>query len=82
MRQIGSSYSLAFPVLTLDSLKRLTRRLSIAAKISCEYALVLGVAVLGMAVGITIGDNYQQQAREDVKDALEEIYLVLQYLVC
>jgi signal transduction histidine kinase len=76
MRQVGSSYSLAFPVLTLDSLKRLTRRLSIGAKISCGYALVLGVAVLGMAVGITIGDNYQQQASEQVKDALEEIYFV------
>lgn len=76
MCQVSSSYSLAFPVLTLDSLKRLTRRLSIGAKISCGYALVLGVAVLGIAVGITIGDNYQQQAREHVKDALEEIYFV------
>lgn len=49
------------------------RRLNINKKISCGYALTLSIAVLGTAAGFAIGDRYQQQARKQEYDALEEI---------
>ncbi len=51
----------------------MTRRLSIHQKIGCGYALALGIAVLGTTTGFLIGDRYQNQARQQEKDALEEV---------
>ncbi len=53
-----------------------TRRLSISNKIGCGYALTLGIAVMGTAAGFAIGDYYQQQARKQEHDAIEEIHLL------
>src|SRR3712207_3028704 len=60
--------------LSANWISRVIRRLSISNKISCGYALTLGIAVLGTAAGFVVGDYYQQQAREQENDALEEIH--------
>ncbi len=67
---------LSFQSPALDWNKRVIRRLSISTKISCGYALALSIAVVGTIAGIIIGDHYQRQAKEQEKDAREEIYLV------
>ncbi|HEY9669424.1 MAG TPA: ATP-binding protein [Coleofasciculaceae cyanobacterium] len=51
-----------------------TRRTSITYKISCGYALTLGVAILGTTAGFAIGNYYQHQAKLREQDALEEIH--------
>lgn len=51
-----------------------TRRTSITHKISCGYALTLGVAIFGTTAGFAIGNYYQHQAKLREHDALEEIH--------
>lgn len=72
------SNSLALPSRVQGWLKRVPCRLSIGSKISCGYALALSIAVVGTTGGIIIGDHYQQQAKEQEKDAQEEIRLLNQ----
>lgn len=45
------------------------RRLSIRNKISCGYALAIGVAVLGTVAGTLISSYYQQQAEVEAQQA-------------
>lgn len=54
-------------------LVRALRRLSISHKISCGYALTLGIAVVGTTAGFVIGDYCQQQARMQEKNAQNKI---------
>ncbi|GAB4198502.1 MAG: hypothetical protein Fur006_48310 [Coleofasciculaceae cyanobacterium] len=54
-------------------LVRALRRLSISHKISCGYALILGIAVLGTTAGFVIGDYCQQKARLQEKNAQDKI---------
>ena len=54
-------------------LVRALRRLSISHKISCGYALTLGIAVLGTTAGFVIGDYCQQKARLQEKNAQDKI---------
>ncbi len=51
-------------------------RLKVGQKISLGYALVLGVAVIGTAIGFTVADHYQKEAQEKEEDAIEELYQV------
>lgn len=57
-------------------LTRWIDRLNIGPKIGYGYAIALGVATVGTATGITIGDHYQQQAAELATHAQEETYLL------
>jgi methyl-accepting chemotaxis protein len=50
--------------------------LKVGQKISLGYGLVIGVAVLGTAIGFMIADHYQQQAQHEEEDAIEELYQV------
>ena len=52
----------------LDSLK-------VGQKITFGYGLVLGIAIAGTVTGILLGNSFDQQAREQIEDTLEEIYL-------
>ncbi|MFH7030967.1 MAG: ATP-binding protein [Heteroscytonema crispum UTEX LB 1556] len=52
--------------------KRVFHRLSIRQKIFCGYSLALGIAVLGTAAGLVVGDRYFQQARRQMILADEE----------
>lgn len=70
---ISSSNGCRFQLPLLGWFKRLNPRRSIGAKISCGYALSLGIAVLGTTVGITIGEIYHKQAMEQEEDAREEM---------
>lgn len=54
-------------------LVRALRRLSISHKISCGYALTLGIAVVGTTAGFVIGDYCQQQARMQERNAQDKI---------
>jgi two-component system NtrC family sensor kinase len=54
-------------------LVRALHRLSISHKISCGYALTLGIAVLGTTAGFVIGDYCQQKARLQEKNAQDKI---------
>lgn len=54
-------------------ISQVIRHLSIRKKISCGYALTFSIAVLGTTAGFIAGDRYQQQARVQENDALEEI---------
>jgi methyl-accepting chemotaxis protein len=47
--------------------------LKVGQKISLGYGLVMGVVVLGTAIGFTIADYYQRQAQEEEEDAIEEL---------
>ncbi|MFB8791588.1 MAG: ATP-binding protein [Potamolinea sp.] len=73
---LSSNNGCAFKLPLLGWLKRLNPRRSIGAKISCGYALALGVAVLGTSGGIIIGESYRKQAMEQEEDAREEIRLL------
>jgi signal transduction histidine kinase len=55
--------------------KRVFHRLSIRQKIILGYGLSLGVAVLGTATGLVIGNKYFQQARHQMMMADEESHL-------
>ena len=57
-------------------LKQLTQRLSIGTKISCGYALVLGVALGGTSAGFAFGGYYQQQATKQKESAEKELILL------
>jgi signal transduction histidine kinase len=46
--------------------------LKVGQKISVGYGLALGVAILGTATGISIADQYHQQAVKHEQDAIEE----------
>ena len=56
--------------------QRITSRLSVSAKISCGYAIALGIAVFGTVAGFTIGEHYQRQAIEWTEHADGEIRLL------
>ncbi|HBB36368.1 MAG TPA: hypothetical protein DDZ80_11065 [Cyanobacteria bacterium UBA8803] len=62
---------LQFPVARW--VQKTTRRLSIGTKISCGYALALGIAVVGTMSGMLIGDYYHYEAMEKEEDAREEL---------
>ena len=47
-------------------------RLSISQKIAYGYGIALGIAVLGTTVGLFIGNDYQNYAKNLREDALEE----------
>lgn len=68
--------AVGFQLPVLNWLKRSTSRLSIGTKIRLGYAVALGIAVLGTASGITIGQYYHENAREQEEDAREEMYLL------
>ncbi|MCX7593996.1 MAG: ATP-binding protein [Fischerella sp.] len=55
--------------------KRVFHRLSIRQKIILGYGLALGVAILGTAAGLVIGNNYFQRARYEMMMADEESHL-------
>ncbi|MBP0019827.1 MAG: response regulator [Cyanobacteria bacterium SBLK] len=48
-------------------------RLAVSQKIGAGYILSLGIAFVGMAIGVAIGDREQQAAFHGVEHALEEI---------
>lgn len=73
---LSSNNGHAFQLPLLGWLKRLNPRHSIGAKISCGYALSLGIAFLGTSAGITIGESYRKQAMEQEEDAREEMRLL------
>ncbi|HAA32256.1 MAG TPA: hypothetical protein DCE56_36825 [Cyanobacteria bacterium UBA8553] len=60
----------------LNWLTEKVRRLSIGTKISGGYTLALGIAVIGTATGILIGEQYYDQSRMYAEDAREEIRLL------
>ncbi|MDJ0902259.1 MAG: ATP-binding protein [Xenococcus sp. MO_188.B8] len=49
--------------------------LKISHKIALGYAIVLGVTISGIGAGIWRGNSINQQARAQIKDTSEEIYL-------
>ncbi|WP_421657695.1 HAMP domain-containing protein [Leptothermofonsia sp. ETS-13] len=57
-------------------LSRWLGHLRVGQKITLGYILVLGIAVLGTAVGFVIADAYQKEAQEKEEDAIEELYQV------
>ena len=50
--------------------------LSIGNKIICGYAVCLGITTIGTMTGLVVGDHYQQQAKQQEKDAQEELRLL------
>jgi signal transduction histidine kinase len=58
--------------LPLRHLKHWFSCLKVGQKISLGYGLALGVAILGTATGISIADQYHQQAVKHEQDAIEE----------
>jgi len=73
---LSSNNGCAFQLPLLGWLKRLNPRHSIGVKISCGYALALGIAVLGTSAGIIIGESYHKNALEKEEDAREKIHLL------
>ena len=51
---------------------RLGKKLTIAKKIGYGYSLAIGIAVCGTAIGLVIGDHYQQKAQESLLIANEQ----------
>ena len=51
----------------LNSLRRITRRLSIGNKIRCGYALAISIAILGTSAGLSLGNYYENQAKEEAQ---------------
>lgn len=56
----------------VNSLARLSKNLSIAKKIGYGYALAIGIAVFGGAIGLVVGDYYQRQAEEQLQWAEQQ----------
>jgi methyl-accepting chemotaxis protein len=52
--------------------------LSVGQKITLGYVVVLGVAMLGTAIGFIIADRYQKAAYAEEEDAIEELYQIHQ----
>ncbi|MDZ7957231.1 MAG: ATP-binding protein [Aulosira sp. DedQUE10] len=50
--------------------------LSIGNKIKFGYALALGVGILGITIGLFLGDRYQQQALKQEENAFKELNLL------
>ncbi|XWK88501.1 MAG: ATP-binding protein [Phormidium sp.] len=63
-------------ILFLMAIRRFISGLNIEKKISYGYALVIGVAVFGTAVGLLIGDYYQKQAQKQLTIADRQQYLI------
>ena len=68
--------SLSMKRRTIQSLNRLGKNLSIAKKIGYGYALAIGIAVFGGAVGLVAGDYYQKQAEEQLQLAEQQQYFL------
>jgi hypothetical protein len=89
LHQPVMSFSLNFkqlPQYYNNLIQQLFSRLSIQKKIICGYGLVLGIGVLGIAIstrsreervyGLVVGNNYFQQAREQMTIADDEAGLL------
>lgn len=50
----------------------LTRRMGVGQKISCGYALALGIAIFGTSAGFAIGDRFYEKARDRMLQANDE----------
>ena len=74
--QNQSKFSRKTPILPSSGFRRWLSHLSISRKISCGYALAVGIALTGTMTGIIIGETYQSYSRELIEDALEETYLL------
>jgi len=73
------SFSLNFkqlPQYYNNLIQQVFSRLSIQKKIICGYGLVLGIGVLGIAIGLVVGNNYFQQTREQMTIADDEAGLL------
>ncbi|MCU0541218.1 MAG: ATP-binding protein [Oscillatoriaceae cyanobacterium Prado104] len=46
--------------------------MKIGHKIACGYALAIGVALLGTASGLVVGDSYQRSARQQLDRSLQQ----------
>jgi len=57
----------------VNQLVKCLGHLTVGQKIGLGYALVIGVAVLGTAIGFLIADHYQAQAQYEEEDAIEEL---------
>jgi signal transduction histidine kinase len=62
--------------LRLRHLKHWFSCLKVGQKISVGYGLALGVAILGTATGISIADQYHQQAVRHEQNAIEETQFI------
>lgn len=51
-------------IFSLRGLQQTMRRISISKKIGLGYALAIGVAVFGTALGLVVGDYYEKQAEQ------------------
>jgi|GEM_PF-1630374 len=58
-------------------LKKLLKRSSISRKISCGYALALGIAMLGTTSGLIIGNSYQTQAKHSQIRANQQAQILI-----
>jgi two-component system, NtrC family, sensor kinase len=67
----------------LGAIKTRIRRLSIKQKIGYGYGLTISIALLGTALGLVVGDRYQEQAKQQMVHAYEQQRLLthLQYQV-
>ena len=61
-----------------NSLENWLGYLSVGQKITLGYVFVLGVAMLGTAIGFIIADRHQKAAYEEEEDAIEELYQIHQ----
>jgi two-component system, NtrC family, sensor kinase len=46
--------------------------MKIGQKIACGYAVAIGVAILGTAIGFVVGDSYQRGARQQIDRSLQK----------
>ncbi|MCA1992932.1 MAG: HAMP domain-containing protein [Coleofasciculus sp. S288] len=60
-------------------LNRITHRWSIRQKIGYGYVLAISIAILGTAMGLIVGEHYDDRARETVRDA-QKIYELMDHL--
>ncbi len=55
--------------------RRRLNRLKLGKKIGYGYALTLGIAIIGISIGLVIGDHYQYKAKLEKDDAAGELNL-------
>ena len=56
----------------------LFRRIGIAHKIGLGYLAAISVSTVGIILGLSLGNYYEQQARQNLKVANQQIYLLYQ----